>query len=39
MSLTRTQIEAPPGPFVDADWLEAHLGRPGLRVLDVRGAT
>ncbi len=26
-----------PGPLVDADWLEAHLDRPGLVVLDIRG--
>jgi thiosulfate/3-mercaptopyruvate sulfurtransferase len=37
MSLTQPQIQAPPGPFVDADWLEAHLDEPGLRVIDVRG--
>jgi thiosulfate/3-mercaptopyruvate sulfurtransferase len=37
MPLTPMQIQAPPGPFVDADWLEAHLDQPGLRVLDVRG--
>ena len=37
MPLTPMQIQAPPGPLVDADWLEAHLDQPGLRVLDVRG--
>ena len=25
-----------PGPLVDADWLEAHLGTPGLVVVDIR---
>ena len=37
MTPIATQIQAPPGPFVDADWLEAHLDHPGLRILDVRG--
>ena len=37
MSPVATQIQAPPGAFVDADWLEAHLDHPGLRVVDVRG--
>lgn len=27
----------PPGPLVGCDWLEARLGEPRLRVLDVRG--
>ena len=26
------------GPLVDGDWLAAHLGHPGLRVLDVTGS-
>ncbi len=29
--------DVPPGPLVDADWLEAQLGNACLRVLDVRG--
>src|SRR6185437_9355244 len=29
--------DVPPGPLVDADWLEGQLGYPRLRVLDVRG--
>jgi thiosulfate/3-mercaptopyruvate sulfurtransferase len=29
--------EIPPGPLVDADWLEERLGDPRVRVLDVRG--
>lgn len=32
-----TNIEAPAGPLVDGDWLEAHLEDPRLRVLDARG--
>lgn len=34
---TPTTIAPPAGPLVDTDWLEAHLGHPSLRVLDVRG--
>ena len=30
-------IAPPTGPLVNADWLEAHLDHPRLRVLDVRG--
>jgi thiosulfate/3-mercaptopyruvate sulfurtransferase len=37
MTATPTQPTAPAGPLVTADWLEAHLADPGLRILDVRG--
>jgi thiosulfate/3-mercaptopyruvate sulfurtransferase len=26
-----------PGPLVSAEWLRANLGRPGLRIVDMRG--
>jgi thiosulfate/3-mercaptopyruvate sulfurtransferase len=37
MQSPQPQLELPDGPLVDASWIEAHLGHPGLRVLDVRG--
>ena len=37
MPLTSTRIDVAPGPLVDAEWLENRLGRPTLRVIDVRG--
>jgi thiosulfate/3-mercaptopyruvate sulfurtransferase len=37
MSITPSDLEIPPGPFVTAGWLSGCLGHPDLRVLDVRG--
>jgi thiosulfate/3-mercaptopyruvate sulfurtransferase len=39
MTTTETDhiSDLPPGPLVSAAWLEAHLGTPGLRIVDVRG--
>ena len=37
MPTTATQLNAPAGPLVEAEWLMTHLDHPSLRVLDVRG--
>jgi thiosulfate/3-mercaptopyruvate sulfurtransferase len=37
MSPKDLAADIPPGPLVDADWLEAQLGNRRVRVLDVRG--
>jgi thiosulfate/3-mercaptopyruvate sulfurtransferase len=37
MASTRSISEIPEGPLVGGAWLEANLGNPRLRVLDVRG--
>jgi thiosulfate/3-mercaptopyruvate sulfurtransferase len=37
MQSSQPQFELHEGPLTDAAWLEAHLGHPRLRVLDVRG--
>ena len=34
---TPPDLQVPEGPLVTADWLEAHLDHPRVRVLDVRG--
>jgi len=31
------ELQAPDGPLVTGDWLQEHLGSPGVRVIDVRG--
>jgi thiosulfate/3-mercaptopyruvate sulfurtransferase len=37
MTSTTHGPEASPGPLVTAEWLQANLDQPGVRVLDVRG--
>ena len=37
MGPTSPELEFPDGPLVTGDWLQDHLDRPGVRVLDVRG--
>ncbi len=37
MTRTTPALEAPPGPLVTTEWLQANLGHGALRVLDVRG--
>src|SRR5450755_3082131 len=37
MPSTALSSRIPPAPLVSSEWLEANLGDPNLRVLDVRG--
>src|ERR1700694_1302867 len=37
MPSTAVNSKIPPGPLVSGEWLEANLGDPRVRVLDVRG--
>jgi thiosulfate/3-mercaptopyruvate sulfurtransferase len=37
MTAQTLPLEAPPGPLVSGEWLQANLGQGRVRVLDVRG--
>jgi thiosulfate/3-mercaptopyruvate sulfurtransferase len=37
MTPTAQALTAPAGPLVSGEWLQGHLDRPGVRILDVRG--
>jgi len=37
MTSTPPELQIPDGPLVVGDWLQANLGNPRVRVLDVRG--
>jgi thiosulfate/3-mercaptopyruvate sulfurtransferase len=37
MTPTTSALEAPPGPLVSGEWLQANLDQDRVRVLDVRG--